>query len=118
MLISEQHALLVRFDTSATGSGTIDKANPADFSVSAIANNYSFGISGIDSSGSPMAIAGRFLSDGAGTFPVTILRFRMLNDRRDGDAADSRCTETFFRSTAEQDAARWSLSARFQAQAR
>ena len=69
-LISEQHALLVRFDTSATGSGTIDKANPADFSVSAIANNYSFGISGIDSSGSPMAIAGRFLSDGAGTFPV------------------------------------------------
>ena len=69
-LISEQHALLVRFDSTATGSGTIDKANPADFSVSAIANNYSFGISGIDSSGSPMAIAGRFLSDGAGTFPV------------------------------------------------
>jgi hypothetical protein len=69
-LISETHALLVRFDSNATGSGTIDKANPADFSVSAIANNYSFGISGIDSSGSPMAIAGRFLSDGAGTFPV------------------------------------------------
>ena len=38
--------------------------------VSAIANNYSFGISGIDSSNAPMAIAGRFLSDGAGTFPV------------------------------------------------
>jgi len=69
-LISEQHALLVRFDTSATGSGTIDQANPADFSVSAIANNYSFGISGIDSKGTPMAIAGRFLSDGAGTFPL------------------------------------------------
>jgi hypothetical protein len=69
-IISEQHALLVRFDSSATGSGTIDKANPADFSVSAIANNYSFGISGIDSTGAPMAIAGRFLADGAGTFPV------------------------------------------------
>ncbi len=69
-LISEQHALLVRFDASATGSGTIDQANPADFSVSAIANNYSFGISGIDSAGSPMAIAGRLLSDGAGTFPL------------------------------------------------
>jgi hypothetical protein len=69
-IISEKHALLVRFDTTATGSGTIDQANPADFSVSAIANNYSFGISGIDSSGAPMAIAGRFLSDGAGTFPV------------------------------------------------
>jgi len=69
-IISEQHALLVRFDSNATGSGTIDKANPADFSVSAIANNYSFGISGIDSTGAPMAIAGRFLADGAGTFPV------------------------------------------------
>src|SRR5215472_286860 len=69
-LISEQHALLVRFDSTATGSGTIDQANPADFSVSAIANNYAFGISGIDSSGAPMAIAGRFLSDGAGTFPI------------------------------------------------
>jgi hypothetical protein len=69
-IISEKHALLVRFDSTATGSGTIDQANPADFSVSAIANNYSFGISGIDSSAAPMAIAGRFLSDGAGTFPL------------------------------------------------
>jgi hypothetical protein len=69
-IISNQHALLVRFDSSATGSGTIDKANPVDFSVNAIANNYAFGISGIDSGGIPMAIAGRFLSDGAGTFPL------------------------------------------------
>jgi hypothetical protein len=69
-LLSNQHALLVRFDTSATGSGTIDKANPVDFSVNAIQNNYAFGISGIDSGGMPMAIAGRFLSDGAGSFPA------------------------------------------------
>jgi hypothetical protein len=69
-IISNQHGLLVRFDSSATGSGTIDKANPVDFSVNAIANNYAFGISGIDSSGMPMAIAGRFLSDGEGTFPL------------------------------------------------
>jgi hypothetical protein len=69
-IISEQHALLVRFDSTATGSGTIDQATPADFSVTSIANNYSFGISGIDSSNAPMAIAGRFLSDGAGTFPI------------------------------------------------
>jgi hypothetical protein len=62
--------LLVRFDSSATGSGTIDQATPSDFSVTSIANNYSFGISGIDSSNTPMAIAGRFLSDGAGAFPI------------------------------------------------
>jgi fibronectin-binding autotransporter adhesin len=79
-IISEQHALLVRFDSSATGSGTIDQATPADFSVSAVANNYSFGISGIDSSGAPMAIAGRFLSDGAGTFPVNFA----IQDVNDG----------------------------------
>jgi hypothetical protein len=69
-IISQQHSLLVRFDSAATGSGTIDLATPADFSVSAITNNYAFGISGIDSGGFPMAIAGRFFSDGAGTFPV------------------------------------------------
>lgn len=69
-LISEQHSLLVRFDNMATGSGTIDRANPAEFSISAIANDYAFGISGIDSGGFSMAIAGRFFSDGAGTFPV------------------------------------------------
>jgi hypothetical protein len=69
-LISEQHALLVRFDSSATGSGTIDQATPSDFSNGSIANNYSFGISGVDSSNTPMAIAGRFFSDGAGTFPI------------------------------------------------
>jgi hypothetical protein len=69
-LISNQHGLLVRFDSSATGSGTIDRANPIDFSVNAIANNYAFGISGVDGGGFPMAIAGRFLSDGAGSFPL------------------------------------------------
>jgi hypothetical protein len=69
-LISEQHALLVRFDSSATGSGTIDQATPSDFSNGSIANNYSFGISGVDSSNTPMAIACRFFSDGAGTFPI------------------------------------------------
>ena len=69
-LISNKHGLLVRFDDSATGSGTIDLANPAEFSATAIQNNYSFGISGIDADGNPMAIAGNFFSDGAGTFPL------------------------------------------------
>ncbi len=69
-IVSSEHALLVRFDSSATGSGTIDRANPIDFSVNAIANNYAFGISGIDGDGFPMAIAGRFLSDGEGSFPL------------------------------------------------
>jgi hypothetical protein len=69
-LVSNTHGLLVRFDSAATGSGTIDLANPALFSATSVQGNYSFGISGIDGGGNPMAIAGNFFSDGAGTFPI------------------------------------------------
>jgi hypothetical protein len=65
---SPQQALVVRFDTLATGSGTMDLANVADFSGIAD-GNYAFGVSGVDSGGFSMAIAGRFLSSG-GTFPL------------------------------------------------
>jgi hypothetical protein len=67
-VISPQQALVVRFDTHATGSGTMDLANVADFSGIAD-GNYAFGVSGVDSGGFSMVIAGRFLSSG-GTFPL------------------------------------------------
>jgi hypothetical protein len=67
---SPQHALLVRFDTVATGSGTLDLQNKTEFSVSAISNFYSFAVSGINSGGFPEAIAGNFLADGNGNFPI------------------------------------------------
>lgn len=67
-VISPQQALVVRFDALATGSGTMDLANVADFSGIAD-GNYAFGVSGVDSGGFSMAIAGRFLSSG-GTFPL------------------------------------------------
>jgi hypothetical protein len=63
-LVSNQHALLIRFDTVGTGSGTIDLQNPTDFAASAILGNFAFSVSGIDSSGFPLTIAGRFNADG------------------------------------------------------
>lgn len=69
-VISPQHGFLVRFDTVATGSGTIDLQNKAEFAVSSIANFYSFAVTGINSSGFSEAIAGNFFADGNGNFPA------------------------------------------------
>jgi hypothetical protein len=67
-VISPKQALVLRFDTLATGSGTMDLATVAAFSGIAD-GNYAFGVSGVDSGGFSMAIAGRFLSS-SGTFPL------------------------------------------------
>jgi len=69
-IISPKQALLVRFDTVATGSGTLDLQNKAQLSKSAISNFYSFALSGINSGGFPEAIAGNFLADSNGNFPL------------------------------------------------
>ena len=66
---SARQARLIRFDTNSTGSGTIDAQNAAQLSASAFSGNYAFGLSGIDSGGNALAIAGRFFSDGVGTIP-------------------------------------------------
>lgn len=66
-----QHALLVRFDNTATGSGTIDLQNTAQLSsLSSISGNYVFSLSGLDSSALPIQLAGIFNADGAGTIPI------------------------------------------------
>jgi hypothetical protein len=68
---ASQHAQLVRFDNTATGSGTIDLQNTAEVSsLSSISGNYVFGLSGSDASGFPLQLAGIFNADGAGNIPV------------------------------------------------
>jgi hypothetical protein len=71
-LVSSTHALLVRFDTSATGSGTLDAQNPVNFSTGSILKFYSFGLSGIHATGFPEAIAGNLFANN-GTFTTGIL---------------------------------------------
>jgi hypothetical protein len=63
-------ALLIRFDKSTTGSGTIEVQNPALIAASAFSGNYAFGLSGVDGSGKPLDIAGRFYADGVATIPL------------------------------------------------
>lgn len=67
-LISSTHSLLVRFDSSATGSGALDAQNPVEFSAGVISGHYSFGLSGTNTKGFPESIAGDFLANGNGVF--------------------------------------------------
>jgi len=66
---SVRQALMVRFDSSSTGSGTINAQSQGLLTASAFSGNYAFGLSGVDSSGEPLVIAGRFYADGVGTIP-------------------------------------------------
>ena len=67
-LTTNQHASMIRFDTGATGSGSIDQQNLTDLSNSdiVISGPYVFNVSGADSSFKPAGIAGKFVTDGFG----------------------------------------------------
>jgi hypothetical protein len=65
------HALLVRLDNTATGSGTIDLQNTAQLdSLSSISGNYVFRLAGVDASGYALEEAGIFNADGVGNIPL------------------------------------------------
>jgi hypothetical protein len=59
-LISNAHALMVRFDQTATGSGTIDIQDPTQFTNPLALGTYAFSASGLDPSLFPAAVVGRF----------------------------------------------------------
>lgn len=68
-----QHAVLIRLDTTATGSGTMDAQNPLD--IAAVpAGDYVFGVSGVDFSinGNPINMAGKLQTDLFGNIPSTL----------------------------------------------
>ncbi len=65
-LTSNQHAVVIRFDRSFTGSGMIDQQNLNDVSnLSAITGPYVFSGLGADLSFSPLGIAGKFTASGS-----------------------------------------------------
>ena len=70
-LTTNQHASMIRFDTNATGSGSIDQQNLTDLSNTdiVISGPYVFSVSGADSAFKPAGIAGKFSADGAGNIP-------------------------------------------------
>ncbi len=70
VLTSNQHALMIRFDKSASGSGTIDQQNPEQFGEAFALGNYAFGLSGVDGKGHRTGTAGRVFANGNDTFPM------------------------------------------------
>lgn len=66
VLISNTHALVIRFDNNSTASGSIDMQSSAAFSLSALAGTLVFNISGIDSGGHTQGSAGVFTVDASG----------------------------------------------------
>jgi hypothetical protein len=67
-LTTNQHASIIRFDTGATGSGSIDQQTVTDLSNTdiVISGPYVFSVSGADPSFKPEGIAGKFSTDGLG----------------------------------------------------
>jgi hypothetical protein len=72
VLVTAGHALVTRFDANATGSGTIDQQTSSAFSNAALAGSFAFTLSGIDTGGVPLAVAGNFTSDAAGNLTTGI----------------------------------------------
>jgi hypothetical protein len=72
VIVAAGHALVTRFDASATGSGTIDQQTPAAFSNAALAGSFAFSLAGIDAVGNPLGVAGNFTSDATGSITAGI----------------------------------------------
>ncbi len=66
VLLSSQRALVVRFDTFATASGTMDLQNASAFSTAALQGGFAFDVAGVDSVGNGFGSAGNFVADNAG----------------------------------------------------
>jgi hypothetical protein len=60
-LATNQHALLIDFDTSDTGSGTLDAQNPTSFSTP-LNGRFAFQYSGLDNNLNPVTAAGTFFA--------------------------------------------------------
>jgi hypothetical protein len=63
VLVSPQHGMVVRFDSTATASGSIDKQAALPFSAAAMTGTYVFNFQGTDSAGQPESSVGAFTVD-------------------------------------------------------
>ena len=70
-LTTNQHGALIRFDSNATGSGSLDQQNLNDLVTlpSVLSGPFAFSAAGVDLSFKPLSIAGEFSTDGAGNVP-------------------------------------------------
>jgi hypothetical protein len=64
LLSSGKHGLIIRFDTNASASGTLDLQDSTAYSAAALQGQFAFNLSGIDSSTFSMNTVGNFTADG------------------------------------------------------
>jgi hypothetical protein len=67
LLVNNQHAFVVRFDTVATGSGSMDQQTSSAFNLASVAGNLAFNVSGVDGARNPEATVGVFTVNSGGT---------------------------------------------------
>jgi hypothetical protein len=91
VLTTNQHAIITRFDSTATGSGSMDQQNLTDLggAVSVISGPYAFSAMGADASFNPEALAGEFSANGG-----TISAAGSLLDIHDGATSSAAITKT------------------------
>jgi hypothetical protein len=110
-LTTNQHALMIRFDRNFTGSGTMDQQDLDDLSSSLLLVDgpYVFGVSGSDPAFHPMAIAGKFTSNGSGSIPManTVLD---LNDNGTVTASDTSLHGSYAFDPTEPDTGRGTIT--------
>jgi hypothetical protein len=66
-IVNANRVLITRFEPGANGSGTMDLQNSGAFSTAALAGQFAFNLSGIDSAGNPFAAVGSVVTNAAGT---------------------------------------------------
>jgi hypothetical protein len=64
VLLSNSHALVIRYDGNGTGSGTMDVQS--NLTQAQLAGSYAFNLGGIDGNGHPFATVGSFTLDSSG----------------------------------------------------
>jgi hypothetical protein len=67
VVISSQHALIIRFDNNSSASGSMDLQDASASNTAALQGSFVFNVSGIDANGNDLQQVGVFSTDGTGT---------------------------------------------------
>ena len=81
-LTTSQHGVMIRFNTTNTGNGTVDQQNlnALSNSASVVTAPYVFNVLGADPGFNALGMAGEFLSTGNGSIPVSSNSILDVND--------------------------------------
>jgi hypothetical protein len=94
VLTTNQHAIITRFDSTATGSGSMDAQTSTQVccSLSVISGSYAFSVMGTDASFNPEAIAGEFSANYVSGATGTVSAAGSLLDIHDGATSSATIT--------------------------